>query len=168
MFTSPDLDPSAPPTESSHPPSTIHVKRCQDILTTYVFAFPSRNYVQGMSDLLSPLYVVMEADEVMAYYGFGRLMERQEDNFRRDQSGMKAQLVALGELLALMDPQLHKHLGTSPLSLSRSLGWTLTEVQRKREPSTCSSASDGSCAPLRGSYHSKRPSSCGKSSGQII
>ena len=114
MFMSSVLDPSEP-IDSAHPSSNIHVKKCADILTTYVFAAEDRDYVQGMSDLLSPLYVVAEADEVMAFWCFGTLMERQKGNFLRDQSGMKRQLSELQALLALMDPQLHKHLGTFSL-----------------------------------------------------
>lgn len=110
MFSSTELDPSEP-SDSAHPPSNSHVKRCQDILTSYVFAAASRDYVQGMSDLLSPIYVVMEGDEVLTYYCFSTLMERMDKNFLRDQSGMKLQLSELQALIALMDPQLHKHLG---------------------------------------------------------
>lgn len=116
MFTSTELDPSEP-IDSPHPPSNNHVKSCQDVLTTYVFAASDRDYVQGMSDLLSPIYVVMEGEEVMTFYCFGTLMERMKGNFLRDQSGMKRQLSELQSLLALMDPQLHKHLGKHCASL---------------------------------------------------
>lgn len=102
--------------ESAHPPSNEHVKKMQEILMTYVFAEAGRDYVQGMSDLLSPLYVVAEADEVLAFWCFGTVMERMKGNFLRDQSGMKRQLSELQALIALMDPQLHKHLGQFPPS----------------------------------------------------
>lgn len=101
--------------DSGHPASNQNVRSCQDILTTYVFAEQGRDYVQGMSDLLSPIYVIADRDEVMAYWCFVELMERQKSNFLRDQSGMKRQLSQLTALLAVMDPQLHKHLGESYL-----------------------------------------------------
>lgn len=96
-----------------------------------------------MSDLCSPLYVVLEGDEAMTFWCFTKLMERmvrlttlifkcvcvsadtdffstcQKSNFLRDQSGMKAQLSNLQELLANMDPQLHRHLGTSVICVQR-------------------------------------------------
>ena len=102
--------------ESAHPPSNEHVKQTQEILLTWVFAQDGRDYVQGMSDLLSPLYVVADADNVFAFWCFGTVMERMQGNFMRDQSGMKRQLSELQSLLALMDPQRHKHLGPSPIS----------------------------------------------------
>lgn len=113
MFASaPDPEVSSPEYDSPHPPSNGHVIKTQEILTTYVFASTGRDYVQGMSDLLSPVYVVAEADEVLAYWGFCELMERMKGNFLRDQSGMKRQLSELQALLALMDKGLHKHLGS--------------------------------------------------------
>lgn len=165
MFMSPELDPSEP-SDSPHPPSNIHVKKCADILTTYVFAADDRDYVQGMSDLLSPLYVVAEADEVMAFWGFGTLMERQKGNFLRDQSGMKRQLSELQALLALMDPQLHKHLGAS--SFPSSLGWNVLMgllAQRLLGHSTSSSASVGSSAVSSENSRSTTRSRSGRSSG---
>jgi hypothetical protein len=112
MFQSTVVDP-AEWADSPHPPSNHHVKKTQEILTTYVFAEPGRDYVQGMSDLLSPLYVVCDADEVLAYYCFCTVMERMSLNFARDQSGMKRQLSELQRLIGVMDGQLFKHLGWS-------------------------------------------------------
>lgn len=99
------------PTESPHPPSNAHVKQTQEILLTYVFAEPDRDYVQGMSDLLSPIYVVCDGDQVLAFWCFTRVMERMKKNFLRDQSGMKHQLSLLQGLIRTMDVQLYKHLG---------------------------------------------------------
>jgi hypothetical protein len=39
-------------------------------------------YVQGMSDLCSPLYVIMKGDEVMTFWCFVALMERMVRKFR--------------------------------------------------------------------------------------
>ena len=41
----------------------------------------------------------------------------QKQNFLRDQSGMKRQLSTLQDLIAVMDPELYRHLGKS-LTLS--------------------------------------------------
>lgn len=47
-----------------------------------------------MSDLLSPIFYVME-DESESFWCFVELMERLGPNFNRDQSGMHSQLFAL-------------------------------------------------------------------------
>lgn len=62
MFESASLDPSEPSPPPSlaspHSSSNAHIQATQEILLTYVFAEGGRDYVQGMSDLLSPIYVV--------------------------------------------------------------------------------------------------------------
>lgn len=98
------------------------------MLLTYHEFNPGLGYVQGMSDLLAPIYAVMQ-DDAVAFWGFVGFMERmvrsihycicplstvtdkiQERNFLRDQSGMRAQLMTLDHLVQLMDPQLYLHL----------------------------------------------------------
>lgn len=108
-----DINPDSP-----HPPSNAHVIAMTEILMSYVFAAESRDYVQGMSDLLSPVYVVCEGDQVMAFWAFETLMERMKGNFLRDQSGMKGQLTLLQGLIRTMDVQLYKHLGSSHFALA--------------------------------------------------
>lgn len=62
-----------------------------------------------MSDLLAPIYAVVQ-DDAIAFWAFQRFMERMERNFLRDQSGMRAQLLTLDQLVQFMDPKLHEHL----------------------------------------------------------
>ena len=83
-----------------------------------------------MSDLCAPIYVVMSADEEMTFWCFVEVMSRmvstiwrlnqnffqmhglaQKQNFLRDQSGMKKQLLTLQQLISVMDPELYRHLG---------------------------------------------------------
>lgn len=71
-------------------------------------------YVQGMSDLLAPVFAVM-GDEVMGFWAFVGLMEKTKKNFYRDQVGMQSQLETLGKLIQTLDPKLYKHLGKSIL-----------------------------------------------------
>jgi hypothetical protein len=78
-----------------------------------------------MSDLLSPVYVVFDANEGDAFWGLVGVMKMmvrdslrcrinlQESNFLRDQSGMKRQLSTLQQLIGVMDPELYAHLGGS-------------------------------------------------------
>lgn len=81
----------------------------KDMLLTYNEYNRDLGYVQGMSDLLAPIYAVMQ-DDAIAFWGFAHFMERMERNFLRDQSGMRAQLLALDHLVQLMDPRLYLHL----------------------------------------------------------
>jgi hypothetical protein len=81
----------------------------KDMLLTYNEYNRDLGYVQGMSDLLAPIYAVMQ-DDAIAFWGFAHFMERMERNFLRDQSGMRAQLLTLDHLVQLMDPKLYLHL----------------------------------------------------------
>ncbi|KAK2565295.1 TBC1 domain family member 15 [Acropora cervicornis] len=67
-------------------------------------------YVQGMSDLLSPILVVME-NEVEAFWCFVGFMEKLAHNFDENQEGMKAQLHQLTVLLKFIDPHFYSYLG---------------------------------------------------------
>lgn len=66
-------------------------------------------YVQGMSDLLSPLYAVFQ-DDAVAFWAFVNFMQRMSRNFSRSQSGMRSQLSTLDQLVQLLDPKLYLHL----------------------------------------------------------
>jgi len=79
------------------------------MLLTYNEYNRDLGYVQGMSDLLAPIYAVMQ-DDAIAFWGFQHFMERMERNFLRDQSGMRKQLLTLDHLVQLMDPKLYLHL----------------------------------------------------------
>jgi len=88
-------------------------------------------YVQGMSDLCAPIYVVMGGEPEVTFWCFVEVMGRmvrlpsvrggsdtpklmlvsQKQNFLRDQSGMKKQLSTLQQLIAVMDPELYRHFG---------------------------------------------------------
>lgn len=79
------------------------------MLLTYNEYNRDLGYVQGMSDLLAPIYAV-EQDDAVAFWGFVHFMERMERNFLRDQSGMRLQLLTLDHLVQLLDPKLYEHL----------------------------------------------------------
>ena len=81
----------------------------KDMLLTYNEFNQDLGYVQGMSDLLAPIYAVMQ-DDALAFWGFQKFMERMEKNFLRDQSGMRTQLLTLDQLVKVMDPRLYAHL----------------------------------------------------------
>jgi hypothetical protein len=89
--------------------TNVHLEQMKDMLLTYNEYNTTLGYVQGMSDLLAPIYAVMQ-DDAAAFWAFVGFMDRTERNFLRDQSGMRAQLVALDHLVQLMDPKLYLHL----------------------------------------------------------
>ncbi|KAI1332071.1 GTPase-activating protein GYP7 [Xylariaceae sp. FL0255] len=102
----PHPDPDSPFAEVG---TNVHMEQMKDMLLTYNEYNKDLGYVQGMSDLLAPIYAVMQ-DDAIAFWGFQHFMERMERNFLRDQSGMRNQLLALDHLVLFMDPKLYEHL----------------------------------------------------------
>lgn len=89
--------------------TNVHLFRLREILLTYNEYNTSLGYVQGMNDLLSPLYVVFE-DEVTTFWTFVNFMNRMELNFVFDLKGIKGQMLTLNQLVQFMLPKLFKHL----------------------------------------------------------
>lgn len=102
----PHPDPDSPFAEVG---TNVHLEQMKDMLLTYNEYNRDLGYVQGMSDLLAPIYAV-EQDDAVAFWGFVGFMDRMERNFLRDQSGMRTQLLTLDHLVQLMDPTLYLHL----------------------------------------------------------
>ncbi|KAI9709090.1 MAG: GTPase activating protein [Bogoriella megaspora] len=102
----PHPDPDSPFAESG---TNVHMEQMKDMLLTYNEYNKDLGYVQGMSDLLAPIYAVMQ-DDAVAFWAFVGFMERMERNFLRDQSGMRKQLLTLDHLVQLIDPKLYLHL----------------------------------------------------------
>ncbi|KAJ8676736.1 hypothetical protein QAD02_012523 [Eretmocerus hayati] len=86
-----------------------HLGQLYDILMTYVMFNFDLGYVQGMSDLLSPILCLMD-NEVDAFWCFVGFMEKVSSNFEMDQAGMKLQLCQLHDILAVTEPQLAQYL----------------------------------------------------------
>ncbi|KAH8652526.1 GTPase-activating protein GYP7 [Xylariales sp. PMI_506] len=89
--------------------TNVHMEQMKDMLLTYNEYNRDLGYVQGMSDLLAPIYAVFQ-DDAIAFWGFQHFMDRMERNFLRDQSGMRNQLLTLDHLVQFMDPKLYLHL----------------------------------------------------------
>ncbi|KAK5137077.1 hypothetical protein LTR08_001086 [Meristemomyces frigidus] len=102
----PHPDPDSPFAEAG---TNVHLEQMKDLLLTYNEYNHDLGYVQGMSDLLAPIYAV-EQDDAVAFWAFVKFMERMERNFLRDQSGMRMQLLTLDHLCQLLDPVLYAHL----------------------------------------------------------
>ncbi|KIY50870.1 GTPase-activating protein gyp7 [Fistulina hepatica ATCC 64428] len=113
-------------------PSNFHTDCLAGILLTYNFYDGELGYVQGMSDLCAPHYVVMGADEELTFWCFVGVMNRMKQNFLRDQSGMQKQLATLRDLIAVMDPELYRHLeGVDGLNLFFCFRWILIAFKRE-------------------------------------
>ncbi|KAI0273404.1 RabGAP/TBC [Gloeopeniophorella convolvens] len=113
-------------------PSNEHIDRLATVLLTYNFYEKHLGYVQGMSDLCAPIYVVMGSDEPLTFWCFVEVMDRMKQNFLRDQSGMKKQLSTLQQLLQVMDPELYRHFEkTDGLNLFFCFRWILIAFKRE-------------------------------------
>jgi len=93
-------------TDRSHPfyhgDDNKNVALLEEILMTYVMYNFDLGYVQGMSDLLSPILYVMK-NEVDAFWCFVGFMDRVGSNFEFDQGGIKRQLNQLTVILKYID-----------------------------------------------------------------
>jgi hypothetical protein len=68
----PHPDPNSPFAEVG---TNVHLEQMKEILLTYNELNKDLGYVQGMSDLLAPIYAVMQ-DDAIAFLGFIHFMER--------------------------------------------------------------------------------------------
>ena len=68
----PHPDPESPFAEVG---TNVHLEQMKDMLLTYNEYNKDLGYVQGMSDLLAPIYAVMQ-DDALAFWGFVKFMER--------------------------------------------------------------------------------------------
>nr|GMC51796.1 TBC1 domain family member 15-like isoform X2 [Ipomoea batatas] len=84
-----------------------------DILAVYAWFDKDVGYCQGMSDLCSPMIILLD-NEGDAFWCFQHLMRRLRGNFRcTDQSvGVETQLTNLASVTQVIDPKLHQHLET--------------------------------------------------------
>lgn len=62
--------------------TNVHLEQMKDMLLTYNEYNKDLGYVQGMSDLLAPIYAVMQ-DDAIAFWGFVNFMERMVRNNNR-------------------------------------------------------------------------------------
>lgn len=102
----PHPDPNSPFADVG---TNVHLEQLKEMLLAYNEYNRDLGYVQGMSDLLAPIYAVIQ-DDAVAFWAFQKFMERMERNFLRDQSGMRTQLLTLDQLVHFMDPKLWDHL----------------------------------------------------------
>ncbi|KAG6600767.1 TBC1 domain family member 15 [Cucurbita argyrosperma subsp. argyrosperma] len=90
-----------------------NLSKLWDILAVYAWIDKDIGYCQGMSDLCSPMIMLLE-DEGDSFWCFERLMRRLRGNFRCTDSsvGVETQLNNLAAITQVIDPKLHQHLET--------------------------------------------------------
>ncbi|XP_054164526.1 TBC1 domain family member 17-like [Oppia nitens] len=81
-----------------------NLEKLKALLLTYTMYDFDTGYVQGMSDLASPLLYVMDGDVMKAFWCFVRVMKLIGTNFEMSQSSIKFQLEMLWKLIELTDP----------------------------------------------------------------
>ncbi|KAI8579102.1 hypothetical protein K450DRAFT_199779 [Umbelopsis ramanniana AG] len=119
------------PGSSMYTSTNHHMEVVKDILCTYNVYNKELGYVQGMSDLLTPVYAVV-IEEELAFWAFVGFMDRMQANFYRDQSGMHRQLLTMDMMLQFMDPSLYKHLeNTESFNLFFCFRWLLVWFKRE-------------------------------------
>uniref|UniRef100_A0A8C1V3Z5 TBC1 domain family, member 17 n=1 Tax=Cyprinus carpio TaxID=7962 RepID=A0A8C1V3Z5_CYPCA len=91
----------------------------------------SVSYVQGMSDLLSPLLFVTQ-NEVESFWCLTGFMDLVHQNFEESQEAMKQQLLQLSILLRALDPELCDYLDSQDSgSLCFCFRWLLIWFKRE-------------------------------------
>ncbi|BAF10385.1 rab GTPase-activating protein 22 [Oryza sativa Japonica Group] len=91
--------------------SQENLARLWDILAVYSWVDKDIGYCQGMSDLCSPMSILLE-HEADAFWCFERLMRRVRGNFVSSSTsiGVRSQLTILSSVMKAVDPKLHEHL----------------------------------------------------------
>lgn len=108
-----------------------NVERLRRILMTYCMYNFDLGYVQGMSDLLSPILFVVDC-EVDAFWCFVNFMDRLADNFELSQHGMRRHFANLHSLLQVYDPTYCSYLEHDELPhLGFTFRWLLIWFKRE-------------------------------------
>ncbi|XP_026986425.1 small G protein signaling modulator 2 isoform X6 [Sagmatias obliquidens] len=81
-----------------------NLERLRDIMCSYVWEHLDMGYVQGMCDLLAPLLVVLDNDQ-LAYSCFSHLMKRMSQNFPNG-GAMDAHFANMRSLIQILDSEL--------------------------------------------------------------
>ncbi|KAJ3040620.1 GTPase activating protein [Rhizophlyctis rosea] len=108
-----------------------NLEMLKNVLMTYTMYNFDLGYVQGMNDLLAPILAVMRS-ESEAFWCFVEFMKTMQNNFSRDQSGMRTQLRRLELLIKFIDPFLYEHLeATDSINLFICFRWLLVLFKRE-------------------------------------
>ncbi|KAL5702350.1 hypothetical protein ACHQM5_027578 [Ranunculus cassubicifolius] len=91
--------------------SEANLAKLWDVLAVYAWIDKEIGYCQGMSDLCSPLIILLE-NEADAFWCFEHIMRRLRGNFKSTAQslGVRSQLSILAKVIKAVDPRLHHHL----------------------------------------------------------
>ncbi|KAM6175929.1 small G protein signaling modulator 2 isoform 1-T1 [Erethizon dorsatum] len=81
-----------------------NLERLRDIMCSYVWEHLDMGYVQGMCDLLAPLLVILDDDQ-LAYSCFSHLMKRMSQNFPNG-GAMDTHFANMRSLIQILDSEL--------------------------------------------------------------
>ncbi|ERE67985.1 small G protein signaling modulator 2 [Cricetulus griseus] len=84
--------------------TTPNLERLRDIMCSYVWEHLEVGYVQGMCDLLAPLLVILDDDQ-LAYSCFSHLMKRMSQNFPNG-GAMDTHFANMRSLIQILDSEL--------------------------------------------------------------
>ncbi|XP_030102309.1 small G protein signaling modulator 2 isoform X5 [Mus musculus] len=84
--------------------TTSNLERLRDIMCSYVWEHLDMGYVQGMCDLLAPLLVILDNDQ-LAYSCFSHLMKRMGQNFPSG-GAMDSHFANMRSLIQILDSEL--------------------------------------------------------------
>ncbi|XP_019506088.1 PREDICTED: small G protein signaling modulator 2 isoform X2 [Hipposideros armiger] len=84
--------------------SSPNLERLRDIMCSYVWEHLDVGYVQGMCDLLAPLLVILDNDQ-LAYSCFSHLMKRMSQNFPNG-GAMDTYFANMRSLIQILDSEL--------------------------------------------------------------
>ncbi|XP_074597006.1 TBC1 domain family member 15/17 [Brevipalpus obovatus] len=90
--------------------SKENLDKLQQLLMAYIMYDFDTGYVQGMTDLASPLLFVWEGDVTKAFWCFVSIMKLFRRNFELTQNSMSNQLTALMKLIKITDPVFAQYL----------------------------------------------------------
>ncbi|XP_055335477.1 TBC1 domain family member 17-like isoform X2 [Paramacrobiotus metropolitanus] len=119
-------------TDRTHPffeGKSAALKVMNELLLTYCMLNFDLGYVQGMSDLLTPVYVVMDGDEVDTFWTFNGLLEHVTHNF--EMSKLMYELEEMATIMKYLDPSLKAYMDSNDPKMYFCFRWLL--VQFKRE-----------------------------------
>ncbi|XP_036989637.2 small G protein signaling modulator 2 isoform X8 [Artibeus jamaicensis] len=81
-----------------------NLERLRDVMCSYVWEHLDMGYVQGMCDLLAPLLVILDDDQ-LAYSCFSHLMKRMSQNFPNG-GAMDTHFANMRSLIQILDSEL--------------------------------------------------------------
>ena len=115
--------------------SGAYNEKLRAVLRTYVYENSDTGYVQGMSDLLEPITVVLD-DAPSAHYCFTRLLRHAGPRFDNlAENGIQSSLMRLRCLLAYLDPDLSDYFQLQEFDhMYFAYRWFLLDFKREFKP----------------------------------